>query len=91
MSVYMNVLPIEERRKILDQEVNKYITQGWHMVSRTDTAVQLSRDKRASCLLAMLLAIFFILPALLYLLLYRGTENLYIEVDDYGRITATRN
>jgi hypothetical protein len=87
----MNILPIEERKMILDQEVNKFVRQGWHMVSRTDTAVQLSRDKRASCLLAMLLLIFFILPALLYLLLYRGTENLYLEVDEYGRVTTIRN
>jgi len=87
----MNVLSIDERKKILDKTINEYVQRGWHIISRTDTAIQLSRDKRASCLLAILLAIFFILPALLYLLLYRGTENLYIEVDDYGRVAATRN
>lgn len=89
--MYMNILPIEERRIILDQEISNLVRQGWHIINRTDTTVQLSRDKRASCMIAILLSIFFILPALLYFLLYKGTENLYLEVDEYGRIAATRN
>jgi len=83
-------ISIEERKEILEKEVGKYARQGWRIVSRTDTSVQLTRDKTASCLLALILAIFFILPAILYLLLYRGSENLYLEVDERGKITATR-
>jgi len=83
-------ISIEERKEILEKEVGKYARQGWRIVSRTDTSVQLTRDKTASCLLALILAIFFVLPAILYLLLYRGSENLYLEVDERGKITATR-
>ena len=76
--------------EILEKEVGKYARQGWRIVSRTDTSAQMTRDKTASCLLALILAIFFVLPAILYLLLYRGSENLYLEVDERGKIIATR-
>ena len=83
-------LTIEERRQILEQEISKYVKQGWRVVSRTDTSAQLTRDKRASCLLALILALFLLVPAILYLLLYRGTEGIYIEVDEHGNVHATR-
>lgn len=83
-------LTIEERRQILEQEIAKYVKQGWRVISRTDTSAQLTRDKRASCLLALILALFLLVPAILYLLLYRGTEGLYIEVDEHGNVHVTR-
>jgi hypothetical protein len=52
-------------------------------------AAQLTRQTPASCGLALLLAIFLIVPAILYLMLYHGTESLYIEVDEAGNIKAT--
>jgi TRAP-type mannitol/chloroaromatic compound transport system permease small subunit len=77
---------IEERKAILAREIVKYVDAGWRVTSQTDTTAQLTRDKRASCLVAILLAILFILPAVLYLLLYRGTENLFLEVNETGQI-----
>ena len=76
----------EERKAILAKEIVKYVDQGWRVTSQTDTSVQLTRDKRASCLVAILLALLFILPAVLYLLLYRGTENLFLEVSESGQV-----
>ncbi len=84
-------LTMEERKVILDKEIHKYVKKGWRVASRTDTSAQLERDKHASCLLTLILALFFILPAVLYLLLYRGTEGLYIEVDERGRVRAVRS
>ena len=82
-------VPIERRKEVLEKTVSKYVRQGWHVISRTETTAQLSRDKRASCLLALILALFLLVPAVLYLLLYRGTENLYIEVDEQGKVKIT--
>jgi len=84
------VLSLEERKNILDREISKYTKQGWRVVSRTDTSAQLVRDKGASCLVALILALFLLVPAVLYLLLYKGTEGLYIEVDEDGNIRVTR-
>jgi len=83
-------LSLEERREILDREIAKYVKEGWRVVSRTDTTAQLLRDKSASCMLAFILALFLIVPAILYYLLYRGTEGLYIEVDEAGEVHITK-
>jgi hypothetical protein len=77
---------IEECKAVLAREIVKYVDEGWRVTSQTDTTAQLTRDKRASCLVAILLAILFILPAVLYLLLYRGTENLFLEVNGDGQV-----
>ena len=77
---------IEERKAILARVIINYVDQGWRVISQTDTTAQLSKDKRASCLVAILLAILFILPAVLYLLLYRGTESLFLEVSESGQV-----
>ncbi len=83
-------ISIEEQKEILEKEISRYARQGWRIISRTETSAQMVRDKQASCLLAFILALFFLLPAILYLLLYKGSENLYIEVDERGKIIATR-
>ena len=83
-------ISIEERKEILEKEIGKYVRYGWRVISRTEISAQMTQDKKPSCLLALILAIFFVLPAILYLLLYRGSENLYLEVDERGKITATR-
>jgi len=85
----MAALGAAERKKILDAEISKYVKLGWRVNSQTDTTAQLVRDKKASCGVAFILALFLIVPAVLYLLLYRGTENLYLEVDDQGKVSRT--
>ncbi len=82
-------ISIEKRREILEQEIAKYVKEGWHVVSRTDKTSQLTRERGASCLVAFILAIFLIVPAVLYLLLYKKTEGLYIEVDRDGNVHIT--
>lgn len=85
----MEALLTEERKKILEAEISKYVKTGWRVTTRTDTSAQLTRDKQASCGLALILALFLIVPAILYLLLYRGTESLYLEVDEQGKVNTT--
>ncbi len=80
------MLTIEERNAVLQEEIEKYVDQGWRVTSQTQTTAQLTRDKHASCCLAVLLAILFVLPAVLYLLLYKGTENLYLVVNEEGQV-----
>lgn len=87
----MDVLSLEERKARLDQEISGYAKMGWRVVSRTDTTAQLTKDKTASCVVAIILALFLIVPAILYLLLYKGTESLYLEVDEEGKVTKTRS
>ncbi len=87
----MDVLPLEERKARLDQEISGYAKMGWRIVSRTDTTAQLTKDKAASCVVAIILALFLIVPAILYLLLCKGTESLYLEVDEEGKVTKTRS
>lgn len=83
-------LSVEARKAILEREIAKYVRAGWQVQARTDTTAQLVRDKKASCGLTLLLALFLIVPAILYWLLYRGSESLYLEVDARGRVRATR-
>jgi len=87
--VLPEALPMEEREKILEAEISKYVKLGWRVANRANTSAQLVRDKKASCIVALVLALFLIVPAVLYLLLYRGTESLYIEVDEKGVVRTT--
>ncbi|OQY79800.1 MAG: hypothetical protein B6D41_22120 [Chloroflexi bacterium UTCFX4] len=85
----LNVLSSEERKHILDQEISKYQRQGWRLLNRTDTTAQLAFETKASCLVAIILALLLIVPAVLYLMFYKGTKNLFLEVDEQGQIKAT--
>ncbi|WP_165845101.1 folate family ECF transporter S component [Candidatus Cryosericum terrychapinii] len=82
---------LEERNSVLEREIVKHVDQGWRVVSQMQTSVQLTRDKRVNWLIALLLALVLIVPAVLYLLLYKGTENLYLEVREDGQVVEHRN
>jgi hypothetical protein len=84
-------LSLEERRVILEREVSKHTSQGWRVVSRTETSAQLERQTQANGCLGLLLLACFIVPGILYFLLYKGTEGLYIDVQADGRVRATRS
>lgn len=84
-----NSMTLEERKHILDQEITKYQREGWRVLNQTDTTAQLLYETKPSCLLAIILAIFFIVPAILYLMFYKGTKKLFLEVNDQGKVTAT--
>jgi hypothetical protein len=81
----------EARRKILQQEINRYVLSGYRVVSQTDTTAQLVRPKQFSCLWFLINA-FLIIGWIFYLLWYwsQQDEQIYIEVDRFGGIHTTR-
>jgi hypothetical protein len=84
-----NVLTVDERKAVLETEISKEVRQGWRVISRTDTTAQLSKDVGPNGCVAIVLLLFLIVPGILYLLLFKGTESLYLEVDEQGAIKRT--
>ncbi len=89
MAENTDTLTVEARRIILDAEVAKQVTLGWRVTSRTDTTAQLVKDKGPDGCITIFLLLFFIVPGILYMILYKGSENLYLEVDEQGNIKRT--
>ena len=82
---------LDERKAILERKVNELVGMGWHLVTRTDTSAQFSYTHEPNCLIALICFLFFVLPGILYVLLVRRTENIYVSVDEQGRLSMTRN
>ena len=79
-------LTLEERSAILQRMIVKYVDQRWRVVSQTQTTAQLARDKHANGCLVFILFLLLIVPGILYLLLYKGAENVYLEVKENGQV-----
>ncbi len=77
---------IEERKEILEKEIKKRFQKGWKISSKADTSCQFEIDKKANVCLAILLFWMGIVPGILYLVLYKGTKTLCVEVDDEGEL-----
>jgi hypothetical protein len=86
----MSMTPLSEaeRMAILDAEVERFIAQGYRLVARTPTTVQLVRPKHFSAGLAILAFLFFVIGLVIYLLLYLSDrdETAYLTVDEFGRL-----
>lgn len=83
-------ISLEERKELLEKVVSQQQRAGWRVTDRTETSAQLVKDKGANALVTIILLILFILPGILYALLYKGTETIFIEVDEYGRVKRTQ-
>lgn len=85
-------LPLESRRAALQARINGYLSQGYRVVSQTDTTAQLVRPKKFSCLIAAILFLLMILPFVLYLLYYMSKRDdiVYLSVDDFGNVSERR-
>ena len=83
-----NALTIEQRRAILQQEINKYVKQDYRVVSQTDTTAQLVRPKKFSCLIAVLALLVVVIGFIIYLIYYasKKDDQIYIEVDENGKV-----
>jgi hypothetical protein len=75
----------------LDREVAKYARQGWTVVTRSETSAQLVRKTGPSLIVAIILLCCFVLPGILYLMFYRGQQGIYLSVDHFGKVKATRS
>lgn len=77
------VKSIEERRVILQQEINKYIKKKYRVINQTDTTAQLLRPKIFSIVwFVLFLGIFY----LFYHWLLKKEQQVYIIVDEFGQV-----
>lgn len=79
----------EMRRNVLEQEIQSYVRKGYRVMSQTDTSAQLIKPKKFNLLIAIILLICFVLPFIIYLLIYMAARDktVYITVDAQGRVT----
>lgn len=82
-------LSFEARKAILEDHIRLQAGAGWVVTSRTDTAAQMISEKRPNVVLALLLFVLGIIPGIIYLAVARGTDTIYIEVDEYGQVART--
>jgi len=79
-------LTIENRREILQHEINSYVKKGYRVISQTDTTAQLVKPKKFS----LFWAIIGIL--IIYLLWYlaKRDKQIYIEVTLTGKVITRK-
>ena len=85
-------LSLEERKAILDREVTRYVRRGFRVQSRTDTTAQLIKSKKFSLFWSVFWLMLLILPFVVYLLVYLASRDkqVYLQVDEYGKIKRTK-
>ena len=79
---------LETRRAALQQEIGRYVRQGYQVVSQTDTTAQLLKPKQFATLwfiLWLLTGVVWIFY-LLYHLAMKREGRIYLEVDAYGTV-----
>jgi len=77
---------IEERKSILDKDVFRLVNHGWRVAHSSDTKCLLVKDKKANGCLLIVLLLLFIVPGIIYLIMYKGRSTLKIEVTEKGDI-----
>lgn len=79
---------IDQRREILQREINGYLKRGFRVVSQTETSAQLLKPKVFSLLWAFLWFLGFGIGIIVYIIWYmaKRDETVYIEVDDKGHV-----
>lgn len=67
---------------LLQKEIEKYIRQGYRVVSQTDTTAQLVKPKQFSCLYATLWFLLFGVGLIFYLFWYASQKDqtVYLQV-----------
>lgn len=82
---------MEQVHPLLAKEIQRYIKQGYRVVSQTETTAQLVRPRRFSCLAATLWTLLFGIGLIFYLFWYLGKKDdtIYLQVAG-DRITATK-
>lgn len=83
---------MEKIHPLLSQEIQRYIKQGYRVVSQTETTAQLVKPKQFGCLTATLLTLLTAGIFLLFYLFYYASkkdETIYLAVVD-DKIKVTR-
>ena len=81
----------QDRRKVLQAEIRRRVSNGYRVISQTDSTAQLTKPRKFSLFWGVVLGLTFF-GLVLYLLWYvsRAKETaIYIEVDDDGRVVVT--
>lgn len=81
---------LDTRRAVLAREIASHTALGWRLTTQTDTTASFTQQGSANPLITILLLLCMILPGILYALLARPTLTLFIQVDEYGRVTRTQ-
>lgn len=83
------ILALEYRQALLDQEIDKYVKMGYRIVSQTQTTAQLVKPKKFSLIWAGLWFMLFGIGLVVYVLYYwaKSDKTVYLKVDEVGHIT----
>jgi len=89
---YTEPISEAERSQELEEEIAKYMSEGFFVRQRTAYTAQLVRPKRFSFVWALLWLLVFGVGIVVYLIYYaaKQDEGRYVEVDEYGTVKATR-
>lgn len=81
-----------ERSRRLEEAIGGYLRRGFFVRLRTPTTAQLVKPKKFSFISALLWFLLFGIGLLIYLFYYASQrdEGVYLQVDEYGKVTATR-
>lgn len=81
-------ISLDARRTILQGHINRYLAQGFRVVSQTDTTAQLIKPKQFSCVIAALSLLLVGIGFLIYVFWYWASKDqtVYIQVDPFGRV-----
>ena len=77
---------VEEMKLILDKDIFKHVNHGWRVATRSETKCLLVKEKKAKGVLLIILLLLFIVPGIIYLLMYKGRSTVMIEVTQDGNI-----
>ncbi len=77
---------VEEMKLILDKDIFKHVNHGWRVATKSETKCLLVKEKKAKGFLLIFLLLLFIVPGIVYLLMYKGRSTVMIEVTQDGNI-----
>lgn len=80
---------LEARRAVLNRALAASISRGWTLIAQTDTTATLTKKGDANGCMVLILLCLAILPGILYFLFARPVETIFIQVDEYGRVSRT--
>lgn len=75
MTTWPRTLTDAEQSAILDDQVERFAWDGWHVLARSGASAQLTRRKRFSVGAAIFWTLFLLVGLLIYLLIYLGRED----------------
>jgi len=82
-------LTISQRQDILQREIEKWVSKGYSLESKTETRAVLSRKKKIRLITHLVIALItvgFWLLVILWQMINRKSQTVTISVDERGRV-----